>query len=117
VVSQRLRLADEPGQIHFPAAPWCNLEYFRQFTSEFLKTEYRRGRPERAWIRKPGRLAEAWDCGVYAYVALCALVSHGIVVDAEVDRLEAMRRADKPAEPAPAYQVYRSKFVSGWMGR
>jgi phage terminase large subunit GpA-like protein len=117
VISQRLHVTEGAGCVHFPAAPWCNLEYFRQFTSEFLKTEYRRGRPERVWIRKPGRLAEAWDCAVYAYTALCALVSHGVLVDAEVDRLDLMRRADKPDQAAPAYQVYRSKFVSGGIGR
>jgi phage terminase large subunit GpA-like protein len=115
VISQRLHITEGAGWIHFPT--WCSLEYFRQFTSEFLKTEYRRGRPERSWVRKPGRLAEAWDCGVYAYAALCGLISHGVLVDAEVDRLEVMRRAERPTEAAaPAYPMYRSRFVSGLRG-
>jgi phage terminase large subunit GpA-like protein len=112
IVSQRFKIGDSgPGRYHFPVAPWCNRGFFEQLCSEYVQTVYRRGRPERSWIRKPGRAAEAWDCAVYAYVALCALQAHGISVDLEVQRLEMMRDVNRAA--ALPFQVNRSRFLSG----
>ena len=64
------------------------LPFFEQLTSEYLKTGYRRGRPERSWERRKGRAAEAWDCSVYAVAAIHGLASHGVSLDIEADRVE-----------------------------
>ncbi len=53
---------------HFPTT--VGLPFFEQMTSEYLKTAYRRGRPERSWEPRKGRAAEAWDCAVYALAAI-----------------------------------------------
>lgn len=108
-ISARLRLAEGPGRIHFPAH--VGAEYFEQLNSEFLSTTYRRGRPVREWIRRKGRRAEAWDCAVYALGAVAALGTLGIFPDVEAAKVEAMRQVG--AVPAPGYQVYRSKFMGG----
>jgi len=111
-LAARLRITEGPGRVHFPAT--VGLPYFEQLTSEYLKTTYRRGRPERTWERRKGRAAEALDCAVYAYAALCGLRAHGVDLDQEVARLELLRPAVVRPETVtvPAYQVYRSKFVS-----
>lgn len=57
------------------------LPFFEQMTSEYLKTEYRRGRPERSWERRKRRAAEAWDCAAYALSAIHGLASHGVSLD------------------------------------
>ena len=112
LIAQRLKIADPgPGRMHFPTT--VDEKFFSQMTSEFQQTTYRRGRPERAWVRRPGRAAETWDCANYAYSALCGLRSHGIDLDSEVERIEVMKGAARPAEQGPGYRVYRSKFVSG----
>lgn len=108
-IAQRLRIAEGVGRIHFPAT--VGETFFEQLNSEFLKTTYRRGRPERIWERKKGRAAEAWDAAVYALAALYGLQAHGIHVNAEVDRIALMKQASAPK--ADPYPVYRSK----WMGR
>jgi phage terminase large subunit GpA-like protein len=112
IVSQRLKITEGSGRIHFPVT--CTRAWFEQLCSEYLQTTYKRGRPERAWVRKPGRAAEAWDAAIYAYAAVHALRSHGIDVDAEVERLELVRAADRPVSAvlAEGYQTSRSKFVS-----
>ncbi|WP_321470115.1 phage terminase large subunit family protein [uncultured Paludibaculum sp.] len=106
-LQRRLSITEGPGRIHFPAT--VGLPYFEQLNSEFLRTEYRRGRPERIWERRKGRAAEAWDAAVYAYAALFGLQAQGIHVDVEAARLHGLRQAG--AAPAPGYQVYRSRFV------
>lgn len=108
-LSARLRLTEGAGRIHFPVT--VGQEFFEQLNSEYLKTTYRRGRPERAWDRRKGRRAEAWDAAVYSLAAVFALQSHGVYVDVEAGKIEAMRQTG--AVPAAGYQVYRSKFVTG----
>jgi phage terminase large subunit GpA-like protein len=109
VISQRLRIIEGPGRIHFPVT--VNQGFFEQLNSEFLKTEYRRGRPERSWQRRKGRAAECWDAAVYSLAGVHALQAHGVHVDVEAARLESMRQTGA-VQPA-AYQVYKSRFVSG----
>jgi phage terminase large subunit GpA-like protein len=109
-LAARLRVTEGPGRVHFPVT--VGLPYFEQLNSEFLRTTYRRGRPERTWERRKGRAAEGLDCAVYAYAALCGLRAHGVDLDQEAARVELLRPAATRPEPAPAYPVYRSKFVS-----
>lgn len=112
VVQQRLHLMEGAGRIHFPAT--VGERYFSQFTSEFMRTVYKGGRPERSWVRKPGRQGETWDCAVYAFAALCGLQTHGVNVDEEVARLELIGNVSSPAQQdVAAPGVYRSRFVSG----
>lgn len=76
-----------------------DMPFFEQMTSEYPKTEYRRGRPERSWERRKGRAAEAWDCAVYALAAIHELASHGISLDVEVDRLALLRQQCRRMRP------------------
>ena len=87
------------------------LPFFEQLNSEFLRTEYRHGKPVRTWERRKGRAAEAWDCAVYALAALHGLMAHGVHVDVEAAKLEAARVSG--AVQSEAYQVYRSRFMGG----
>jgi phage terminase large subunit GpA-like protein len=109
-IQQRLKLTEGPGCIHFPTT--VELPFFEQMTSEYLKTEYRRGRPERSWERRKGRAAEAWDCAVYALAAIHGLASNGISLDMEAQRVGLLRQNAAPP-PSNAYQVYRSRFLNG----
>ena len=113
-IQQRLRLTEGSGCIHFPTT--VGLPLFEQMTSEYLKTEYRRGRPERSWERRKGRAAEAWDCAVYALAAIHGLASHGIVLDVEADRLALLQQKGEPG-PVTPYKIYRSRFVAGRYAR
>jgi phage terminase large subunit GpA-like protein len=107
-IQRRLSITEGPGQIHLPVT--VDWKFFEQLNSEFLRTEYRRGRPERSWERRKGRAAEAWDAAVYAYAAVFGLQAQGIHVDVEAAKLEALRQTG--AAQGPGYQVYRSKFLS-----
>lgn len=107
-VAQRLKIGDGPGRIHFPVT--VGREFFEQLTSEYVRNEYRRGRPVRVWERRKGRRAEAWDCSNYALAALHALGAHGITPDVEAARVEALRQG---GAAMVAYQTARSRFVSG----
>ncbi|MEZ5398610.1 MAG: terminase gpA endonuclease subunit [Bryobacteraceae bacterium] len=106
-VAGRLKLTGGPGTMHFPST--VGMSYFEQLCSEFVSTEYRRGRPVRSWVRRKGRRAEAWDAAVYALAALAGLASHGISVDVEASKIEAMRNAG--IVPGAGYQVARSRFI------
>ncbi len=108
-IQARLRIGEGPGRMHFPAK--VDLPYFEQLNSEFVRTVYKRGRPERNWERRKGRRAEAWDCAVYALAGLFALGSLGIHVDVEAAKLEQLRQVG--AAPVAAYPVYRSRFMGG----
>ncbi|MBM3741026.1 MAG: phage terminase large subunit family protein, partial [Acidobacteria bacterium] len=107
-VQGRLKISEGPGRIHFPAQ--VDLGYFEQLNSEFVRTVFKRGRPERTWERRKGRRAEAWDCAVYALSGLFALGSLGIHVDVEAAKLENLRQVGSVSASAP-YPVYRSKFM------
>jgi phage terminase large subunit GpA-like protein len=83
----RLRNAQPstPGFSHFPADR--QQPYFEQLLGEVLVTTYSKGQPVREWRPKKGVRHEALDARVYAYAALRALVSMGLLLDAEADRL------------------------------
>ncbi len=109
-IQQRLKLTEAPGCIHF--ATTVDLHFFEQMTSEYLKTEYRRGRLERSWERRKGRAPEAWDCAVYALAAIYGLASQGVSFDAETVRVKLLCQSVQPVLANP-YQVYRSRFLGG----
>jgi phage terminase large subunit GpA-like protein len=97
-----------PGYSHFPAD---RLQpYFEQLLGEALVTTYRKGHPIREWRPKKGVRHEALDARVYAYAALRALVSMGLVLDAEVERIGA---PTKPAvEQSAIPRLVRSRWIT-----
>jgi phage terminase large subunit GpA-like protein len=112
VILSRLKIEQPgPGYAHFPLER--TEEWFEQLLSEVLVTSYARGVPVREWRRKKGVRGEVLDARTYAYAALCGLVSMGLRLDAEADRIAALRpvaaREDKPA--APVRKVLRSRWL------
>jgi len=64
----RLELLEPgPGWMRFSALQ--DLEWFKQLLAEPPQIVYRRGRPEREFVRIPNRRAEVLDCFVYAAAA------------------------------------------------
>lgn len=107
-IANRLKLTAGPGRIHLPVS--VGREYVEQLTSEYVQTTYKRGRPERAWVRRKGRKAEAWDCAIYALAAVYALASHGITPDVESARIDTIRQS---GGATVQYKVTRSRFIEG----
>jgi phage terminase large subunit GpA-like protein len=68
-----------PGYSHFPADR--QQPYFEQLLGEALVTTYSKGQPVREWRPKKGVRHDALDARVYAYAALRALVSMGLVLN------------------------------------
>ncbi len=90
-----------PGHSHFPADR--QQPYFEQLLGEALVTTYSKGQPVREW-RPKGVRHEALDARVYAFGALRALVSMGMVLDAEANRTTAHSipfRQEQPPSPRP----------------
>ncbi len=94
-----------PGYSHFPADR--EEAYFEQLLGEVLVTTYAKGQPKREWRPKPGVRQEALDARVYAYAALRALVSMGLSLDNEADRILA---ANRP-RPVPEDDTDRAKWL------
>lgn len=115
VIYGRLRIEQpSPGYTHFPAERPA--EWFEQLLSETLVTSYSRGVPVREWRKKKGVRAEALDARVYAYAALCGLVSMGLRVDLEAERVAALRPASAGgAGPAEARKPARLVRRSHWL--
>jgi phage terminase large subunit GpA-like protein len=99
-----------PGYSHFPADR--EEGYFEQLLGEVLVTTYAKGQPKREWRPKPGVRQEALDARVYAYAALRALVSMGLSLDNEADRILA---ANRP-RPVPEDERDRERWL-GERGR
>jgi len=106
----RLRNAQPgtPGYPHFPTER--ELHYFEQLLGEVLVTTYSKGQPVREWRPKKGVRHEALDARVYAYAALRALVSMGLVLDAEADRIAALGATVREQRPTPP-RVSRSQWM------
>lgn len=121
-IRERLALADPgPGYMHFPHDR--DSVWFDQLTAEKLVLKTKGGRAYRVWAQPRGRANEAIDCRVYAYAALCGLLSLGMKLNAiagevgarpgpvvvvgtpEGERLKAARAAvpptDTPTAPHP----------------
>jgi len=119
VVYSRLKIEQPgPGYSHLPLER--TQEWFEQLLSETLVTTFSRGMPVREWKRKKGRRAEALDARCYAYAALCGLVSMGLRLDAEADRIQALRPGSYPdggvkskalSQPAATRRVLRSQWL------
>lgn len=84
----RLGIEDAgPGCSHFPVGR--DEDYFGQLTAEVCVTVYDKTPPYNIWKKKSaGARNEALDCRVYAYAALCGLVSGGFRLDAEADKIK-----------------------------
>lgn len=99
----RLTIEDPgPGYCHFPVGR--EEDYFEQLTAEVCVTLYDKTPPYNVWKKKSsGARNEALDCRVYAYAALCGLISGGFRLDAE---------ADKIAQVVAAYAQARQHAVA-----
>ena len=65
----KLRVADPgTGYCHFPIG--YEMEYFKQLTSEQVRTKYVKGHPIRYWFKPAGVRNEALDRRVYSMAAL-----------------------------------------------
>lgn len=104
-----------PGYSHFPADRQEG--YFEQLLGEVLVTTYARGQPKREWRPKPGVRQEALDTRVYAYAALRALISMGLSLDNEADRLLAMTRAPDPLPQGPQTPKWFGERTKKWLKR
>lgn len=117
-VYARLKIAAPgPGYCHFPRGR--GREYFSQLTAETLKVKYHRGHPTYYWYLPPGRRNEALDCRAYAYAALHGYYSHGLNLDAAVERLAVARKNGPGPAPAPVAAPARPSYLGrnrGWLG-
>jgi phage terminase large subunit GpA-like protein len=109
-VYSRLRVTEPgAGYCHFPLSH--PRDYFDMLTAERITTRMRNGFPERVWVKPGGVRNEALDARAYALAALHGLYMAGVKLNDHCERFTAMLTG-KPVQPA-AYQVYRSRFVSG----
>ena len=104
----------EPGEgfLHFHMK--TGADYFEQLTAEKQALVFRRGYPERVWVKKPSARNEALDCLVYAYAGLNRLYQR---YDRRTiwDQLE--RRLEKPVVKERKAQLRSDKsasFTSNW---
>lgn len=111
LVYGRLRIDKPgPGYCHFPDER--ELEYFEQLTAERIVTKHSRGFAVRRWEKDRGRRNEALDCRVYAVCAFTGLVSMGLNLEREVERLAATAtKTPGPPVPGPAHRRVRSSGV------
>lgn len=103
---------DGPGKIHFPMDR--DEEYFKQLTAEkVITTRDRRGFPKHKRWEKTRARNEALDCMVYAIAAFQGLLSGGLDLDKEAQRLEGIATAVRvgAAVPVKMYRRVRSAGV------
>ncbi len=106
----RLRIKEAgPGYCHFPHDR--DVEWFRQLTSEKVRTKYIRGRPVREWHKKDSDRNEALDCRVYALAALHGLMAMGLQLNKEAERREEypMKEGEDPQLVVPPTSVMPEK--------
>lgn len=86
-VYARLKLTGPgPGAIHFPRR--LDVDYFRQLTAERVVTRFEKGQPIRSWQpKRDGERNEALDTFVYAHAALHGLITMGMRLNEEAERL------------------------------
>lgn len=91
-IYQRLKITDptKPAYCHFPDR--YDEEYFKQLTAEKLVTTYFKGRPTRHYVKTRAR-NEAIDLRVYNLAAFHGLVSMGLDLNREAERLTAFATA------------------------
>lgn len=88
------------GVMHFPAADWCDADYFAQLTAENRRKVKSGGRYVERWDLPNGRRNEILDLHVGTYCVLQGLVMLGVDLDAAV-KSAAAGPAKVEAEPAP----------------
>lgn len=115
VAAARLRI-DKPGPgfCHFPDDR--DEVYFAQLSSEKVITRYSKGFPTREWRKISDHTRnEAWDCRVYAICALTGLLSMGLDLEREAQKLEqhvvAVNAGARPATVIPYQRRVRSQGV------
>ena len=112
LIMGRLRIEPgRPGYCHFPADR--DAAYFAQLTAERVVTKYDKGHPKRTWVKKPSQRNEALDARVYATAALAGLVSMGLEIEREVERLAALAHAIRVQAPTPQYAPRRRVRSAG----
>lgn len=104
-----------PGYSHFPAGR--DEAYFEQLLGEVLVTTYAKGQPRREWRPKPGVRQEALDARVYAYAALRALISMGLSLDNEADRILAANRPLQVADEDTGTRRWLGERGKTWLKR
>jgi phage terminase large subunit GpA-like protein len=113
LVAGRLRIdTPGPGYCHFPLER--EPEYFAQLASEKVVTRYGRKGVTREWIKASAHARnEAWDCRVYAMCGLAGLLSMGLDLQREAERLDALAQASSVgASPQNAGLVARRRVRS-----
>lgn len=103
----RDRQPGTPGFSHYPADR--QRPCFEQLLGEALVTTYSKGQATCEWRPKKGARHEALDARVYAFGALRALVSMGLVLDAEAQRIAV--RVAQLRDPALVSRVVRSRWI------
>lgn len=113
LVAGRLRIeVPGPGFCHFPMER--EPDYFAQLASEKVVTRHGRKGVTREWIKVSAHARnEAWDCRVYAMCALAGLLSMGLDLQREAERLDALAQASSVgASPQNAGLVARRRVRS-----
>jgi phage terminase large subunit GpA-like protein len=82
-----------------------------------LVTTYAKGQPKREWRPKPGVRQEALDARVYAYASLRALISMGLSLDNEADRILANARPQPVPEDDPDRVHWLGDRRRNWLSR
>jgi len=115
-VFARLRLTEPgPGAIHFPRR--LDAEYFRQLTAERVVTRFDRGRPIRSWQpKRDGERNEALDTFIYANAALQGLVTMGLRLNEEADRIARAGRHSGSAVAGSGPSALPPIIKSRWVG-
>jgi len=98
-----------PGYCHFPLNR--ERDWFDMLTAERIKTRTVHGRAERYFQKPDGVRNEALDCRAYATAALHALYMSGFKLWDQAAQMKNLVAGNPNS--APAYQVYRSRFVGG----
>lgn len=109
-IYSRLRIKDiGPGYCHFPETESYGKEFFKQLTSEEIKTRFSKGHPIREWHKPAGVRNEALDRRAYALAALYSraipweILARTAPSEPPAEQID----SDKPAAvalPAPAAQ-------------
>ncbi len=102
LIFARLRLPiGQPASFHFP--DHYDVEYFEQLTSEKVITKYHHGHPRRIWVKTRAR-NEALDCKVLNVAALAGLLSMGLSLSRESERLASLANGMKVGTIRPSEQ-------------
>ena len=111
-VYARLKLTEPgPGAIHFPRR--LDADYFRQLTAERVVTRFEKGRPIRSWQpKRDGERNEVLDTFVYAHAALNGLISMGMRLNEEAERLSMRSMRHDVSKPnSEGQRVIRSTWM------